>query len=151
MKSLKFLFIIPLMVTLSACAATNNPTTHNTKNNNNPNGVPHKVAKNNLNNNYNVKRMPRVVGNTCPPKNGNFCQCYKKEVYNECSLNHSSKFICSHMKLIHFGMVMRYGSLNTACKKNNTNAADVQYCLDDWSCYLSGKYHDSDKSCGHKC
>ena len=93
--------------------------------------------------------------NTCPPQHKNFRECFKNEVKAGCKAT-GHRFICSHMKLIYRGMLMRYGSLYKACKKNThaRNRKDAQkkleYCLNDWSCYIHGTYYNSRKICGYR-
>lgn len=88
---------------------------------------------------------------TCSTTKKNFCACFKSEVKGACLDNGVNSTLCSSMRLVYYGMMARYGSLYRACKQNNQTKADIDYCLNGWSCYMKNHYYNSHQDCPYRC
>lgn len=88
-----------------------------------------------------------------PTTDKGFCASFKKVAICHCmkSLPNS---VCSNisMETLYNMMVARYGSMETACKKQSDTSQ--QDCIDNWNCYRKGGKNSHGGLCsatGNKC
>ena len=74
----------------------------------------------------------------------NFCDVdagFQSVVYCYCH-NQVPLPSCRDMQWVYNAMISRYGTLEKGCE-HNPAGTDVHECMDQWSCYMTGKPADS--------